>query len=297
MTFLSLKNINLYPHHRFIFISSNNFVLNYSKTASSVNDNYRKIKLRNEFPFTISLFFDNEAEYGKNSVIGDYLDDLGTNADIDILALTGHTVFATEVNGLSRIDVKTFKANVNQYVFGEGKKDMFKVVSEAVKEKERRSEAMKKLYPTSVKNFVEDREKQEMTANLPNEEPSDQKEVKRLMMAQKEEIKKGGYREADARGKLAAVGARMNPKNEPAKSPSRDDVYNKHMEKHKNAFGKEFFLEVTNLSHKTVVSHQTEEGHRQNAELVQAAWARLRTVDRKSLRQVAPSDRTGLVLN
>ena len=58
-------------HIQSILPYSNNSILN-GPYRPHAND-YRKIKLKNAFPFTISLFFDNEAEFGKDSVIGDYL--------------------------------------------------------------------------------------------------------------------------------------------------------------------------------------------------------------------------------
>lgn len=129
---------------------------------------YRKIKLKNAFPFTISLFFDNEADYGKDSVIGDYLDDLATGTTIDILALTGHQLFATEVDGLQRLDEKTFTDTKDLYIFGEGMGQEYEVISDPNPIKnDRRSATVHKLYPSSVQNHIaqRDKKKSEMVAH------------------------------------------------------------------------------------------------------------------------------------
>ena len=83
----------LFIHHfQSILSYSNNSILN-GPYRPHAND-YRKIKLKNAFPFTISLFFDNEVEYGKDSVIGDYLgtrilkSNFELSSDIVIIVLT-----------------------------------------------------------------------------------------------------------------------------------------------------------------------------------------------------------------
>ena len=53
--------------------------------------------------------------------------------------------------------------------------------------------------------------------------------------------------------------------------------------------GEEYTLEVTNLHHKTVVAHQTVEERTKAAEMVQAAWKKLRP-KQNTLRQVTPSE-------
>lgn len=200
-------------------------------------------------------------------------DDLATGTTIDILALTGHQIFATEVDGLERVDEKTFIDSKDLYVFGEGKRDEYEVLSDPNPLKsDRRSATMHKLYPTSVQNYLAEKENRKSgnhdrkvveNESHETEERSEEHHIKHIhresenkqehnhghdqgyeqehedeknrkeLKAIVKDIKKGGYREADAKGKFAAMQARSQP----AKNPSRDDVYNKHFEKHKNAFG------------------------------------------------------------
>ena len=53
--------------------------------------------------------------------------------------------------------------------------------------------------------------------------------------------------------------------------------------------GEEYTLEVTNLSHKTVVAHQTEEERAKAAEMAQDAWKKLRP-KANTLRQVTDKE-------
>ena len=180
------------------------------------------------------------------------------------MALTGHQLFATEVDGLQRLDEKTFTDTKDLYIFGEGMGQEYEVISDPNPIKnDRRSATVHKLYPSSVQNHIaqRDKKKSEMVAHEKmqkmeengrekhedhhiNADQGDteheveheqkQEDLKHIL----KDIKKGGYREADAKGKYAAIQARSGTKqNHPAKNPSRDDVYNKHFEKHKNAFG------------------------------------------------------------
>ena len=201
------------------------------------------------------------------------IDDLATGTTIDILGLTGHQIFATEVDGLERLDEKIFVDSKDVYVFGEGKQREYEVLSDPNPIKnDRRSAVMHKLYPSSVQNYLAEkenkksiegskernvvekesidgmeqkqihdvkrihRESDSSQEHQENGDRKDQLEMKNII----KDIKKGGYREADAKGKFAAIQARSKP----AKSPSRDDVYNRHFEKHKNAFGSAFIFSV-----------------------------------------------------
>ena len=195
-------------------------------------------------------------------------DDLATGTTIDILGLTGHRIFATEVDGLERLEEKTFIDSRDMYIFGEEKRKEYEVLSDPNPIKnDRRSAVMHQLYPTSIKNYLnakkdkksdsinhdkeavkENNEYVEENQGNPGKkhenkiiehrqthgDHKNQEELKTIIR----DIKKGGYREADAKGKFSAIQARSKP----AKSPSRDDLYNKHLEKHKNAFGDDEFI-------------------------------------------------------
>lgn len=65
---------------------------------------YRTIKVKNDYDFTVSLFHEDIEEYGEHSLIGDYLDDVSAGATTSLQTLLGDVIFATEVNGIRRLE-------------------------------------------------------------------------------------------------------------------------------------------------------------------------------------------------
>ena len=64
----------------------------------------KTIQVKNVYDFTVSLFHENTEEYGEHSLIGDYLDDVGKGATVSLQSLPGDVIFATEVNGIRRLE-------------------------------------------------------------------------------------------------------------------------------------------------------------------------------------------------
>merc|ERR1711871_248952 len=80
---------------------------------------FRTIKVRNDYEFAVSLFHENIEEYGEHSLIGDYLDDVSAGATVSLQTLLGDVIFATEINGIRRLEeFKVITKRSDLYVLG-----------------------------------------------------------------------------------------------------------------------------------------------------------------------------------
>ena len=197
---------------------------------------YRKVKIVNEFPFAISIFFEDQQEYGTDSVLGNYLDDLGPSTTIDILAMSGHRIFATEVNGLKRIQTKVIIDSEDAYVFGEGVKKPENALKASPKTNERAEKAQAKSSSNPKQQVRTASRNKQLRPDiihevLPTEEPADAQEVKDLI-------------------NVNAKASNLRP------SLNLENTRTGGVVVLKNALGKEFTLPVTDSRRKVVQEYQ-----------------------------------------